>query len=235
MSRLPPRFMRSSIGAAGMLIGNIEVLAEPFFFGNQSDQFVGNHIRIAVQKTHPLQSIDLQQARAASVVMPFARPRSLPYAIVSCETMTSSRTPCSARRRDSATRSVNRAAAEPAAKARELRRTCRRDRSLRKFSDTPCTTASSGFAESSELLSRCTARRSRHPELDRGIQLNRFENSSKLIGTEDEIDFRNFFLDLAAIALRQAAGDDEFLAVAVRLQFRHFQNRIDGFLSWRCR
>ena len=79
-------------------------------------------------------------------------------------------------------------------------------------------------------LFRCIQRVDRYIRNWRGIQLNRFQNPSKLIGTKDEIDFRNFFLDFVAIALGEATGDDEFLAVAGRLQPGHFQNRIDGFL-----
>ena len=80
------------------------------------------------------------------------------------------------------------------------------------------------------IFFRCIQRVDRYIRNRRGIQLNRFQNPSKLIGTEDEVDFRNLFLDFVAIAFRQATGHDEFLAVALGLQPGHFQNRIDGFL-----
>ena len=37
-------------------------------------------------------------------------------------------------------------------------------------------------------------------------------------------------LDIAAIALHQAAGDNQLLRAADPLVLRHFQDRVDGFL-----
>ena len=56
-----------------------------------------------------------------------------------------------------------------------------------------------------------------------------FEDSSEFVRAEDEIDFRNLLLYLFAIAFRETPGDDKLFAVAVRLEFRHFENGVDGF------
>src|SRR5262249_43564111 len=54
-----------------------------------------------------------------------------------------------------------------------------------------------------------------------------------LARTEDHVDLRNFLLQLVAIALRQATGDDEAPALTVLLVLRHLENRVDRFLLGR--
>src|SRR5207249_5855472 len=62
---------------ARMLVRDIEVFAEALLFSNQSDQFIRNHVRVAIQKTNPLESIDLTEftkQRCDAVSKPDIRP-----------------------------------------------------------------------------------------------------------------------------------------------------------------
>src|SRR5262249_56212111 len=47
---------------------------------------------------------------------------------------------------------------------------------------------------------------------------------------EDRVDLRNFLLQLVAIALRHAAGDDQFPAPSGLLPLRHLEDGVDRFL-----
>ena len=40
------------------------------------------------------------------------------------------------------------------------------------------------------------------------VEPNRFQNLPELVGTEDVVDFRYFFLDFASVTLAEAPGDD---------------------------
>ena len=57
-----------------------------------------------------------------------------------------------------------------------------------------------------------------------------FENRFELAGADDGVDFRNVFLDFVAIALDEAAGDDELFGAAVGLVARHFEDGVDRLL-----
>ena len=56
------------------------------------------------------------------------------------------------------------------------------------------------------------------------------KNFRHLSRPKDRVDFRDLFLQFFTITLGKAAGDHEAGAVAVLLVFRHFQDRVDGFL-----
>ena len=49
-------------------------------------------------------------------------------------------------------------------------------------------------------------------------------------GPVDRVDLRNLFLELIAIALGHAAGDDELAAGGLLLELRHLEDGVDGFL-----
>src|SRR5262245_49615937 len=51
-----------------------------------------------------------------------------------------------------------------------------------------------------------------------------------LAGAEDRVNLGDLFLQLVAIALGEAAGDDEAAAGAVLLVLRHLENRVDRLL-----
>jgi len=52
----------------------------------------------------------------------------------------------------------------------------------------------------------------------------------KLAGADDGVDFGNGLHDLVAIALDEAAGDDEFAGGAGGFVAGHFQDGVDGLL-----
>ncbi len=52
----------------------------------------------------------------------------------------------------------------------------------------------------------------------------------KLASADHGIDFRDVLADLVAVALHQAAGDDQLLRASRALVLRHFQNGIHRFL-----
>src|SRR5258708_38608902 len=51
-----------------------------------------------------------------------------------------------------------------------------------------------------------------------------------LTRADDRVDLGDLFLELVAVALGEAAGDDETLAGAVFLQLRHLEDRVDRLL-----
>ena len=59
---------------------------------------------------------------------------------------------------------------------------------------------------------------------------DRADNLRHLAGAEHGVDLRDLLLQLIAIALRHAAGDDEPPAGAVFLVLGHFENRVDRLL-----
>ena len=65
------------------------------------------------------------------------------------------------------------------------------------------------------------------------VEVYRFQDLAELVGPEDVIDLGNLLLDIGAIPLSQAACNHQPFAVALSFQFRHLQNRVDGFLLGR--
>src|SRR5665213_2166956 len=57
-----------------------------------------------------------------------------------------------------------------------------------------------------------------------------FENRLKFPGAYHRIDFRNALANFVAIALHQAACNDQFLGGALSLESSHLKNRVYGFL-----
>ncbi len=47
-----------------------------------------------------------------------------------------------------------------------------------------------------------------------------------LVGANDGVDFRDLLADFAAVALHQAAGDDELTGAAGLLELGHFEDRV---------
>ena len=73
--------------------------------------------------------------------------------------------------------------------------------------------------------------------LDRArVGLNTFANGDDLvdfIGADHGVHFGQVLLDIAAITLYQATGDNEPLGAPDLLVLRHLQDRVDGFfLGW---
>ena len=56
------------------------------------------------------------------------------------------------------------------------------------------------------------------------------DESFDFAGAVDRVDLGNFFLQLVAIALGHAAGDDELAAGGLLLELGHLEDRVDGFL-----
>src|ERR1035441_8813407 len=56
------------------------------------------------------------------------------------------------------------------------------------------------------------------------------QNAGQLAGAENGVDLRDVLLNLVAVALHQAAGDDELAGTAVRLVPNHFEDGIDRLL-----
>ena len=52
----------------------------------------------------------------------------------------------------------------------------------------------------------------------------------EFVGADERIHFGHVVADVAAIALHQAAGDDQLLGAADFLVLGHFEDGIDGFL-----
>ena len=52
----------------------------------------------------------------------------------------------------------------------------------------------------------------------------------EFVGADERVDFRQICLDIAAVALHQAAGDDQLLRAAGLLVLGHLENGVDGFL-----
>jgi len=62
------------------------------------------------------------------------------------------------------------------------------------------------------------------------VQPDGFENASQFVGTEDEINLRDFLSDICPVAFGEAPRDDELLAVPVAFHLRHLEDRVDRFL-----
>ncbi len=56
------------------------------------------------------------------------------------------------------------------------------------------------------------------------------DNALDFVGADERVDFRHVLFDVAAIALHEAAGDDQALRLADLLVLGHFENGVDGFL-----
>ena len=56
------------------------------------------------------------------------------------------------------------------------------------------------------------------------------EDRFELAGADDGVDFRDVFLNLVAIALDEAAGDDKLACAALGLVAGHLENGVDRFL-----
>ena len=59
---------------------------------------------------------------------------------------------------------------------------------------------------------------------------DRLDDARHFAGAEDRIDFRDFLLELVAITLGQAPGDDQAPARRLLLQLGHLENRVDRLL-----
>ena len=57
-----------------------------------------------------------------------------------------------------------------------------------------------------------------------------FEDGFELAGADDGVDFRDVFLDFVAIALDEAAGDDELARAACGFVASHFEDGVDRLL-----
>ncbi len=57
----------------------------------------------------------------------------------------------------------------------------------------------------------------------------------EFVGADERVHFRHFLADVAAIALHQAAGDDQLLRAADLLVFGHLEDGVDRFLLGRDR
>ena len=63
-----------------------------------------------------------------------------------------------------------------------------------------------------------------------GRNASRFQNGFKFAGADYGVDFRNVLADFVAIALYEAAGDDELFGRAGGFVARHFEDGVDGLL-----
>ena len=57
-----------------------------------------------------------------------------------------------------------------------------------------------------------------------------FKDGFEFAGADDGVDFRNAFADFIAIALDEAAGDDELFGVTLGFEAGHLEDGVDGFL-----
>ena len=64
------------------------------------------------------------------------------------------------------------------------------------------------------------------------IQARCFQNGFELAGADDGVDFGDVLADLVAVALDEAAGNDELLGAAAvaDLVLDHLEDGVDGFL-----
>ena len=66
-----------------------------------------------------------------------------------------------------------------------------------------------------------------------GCNARRFENRFQLAGADHRVHFRNVLADLVAVALHQAARNDQLGGTAFGLVTRHFENGVDRLLLGR--
>ena len=64
----------------------------------------------------------------------------------------------------------------------------------------------------------------------RGVEAGGFEDRFQFAGADDGVDFGNVFLDFVAVALDEAAGDDELAGAALSFVAGHLEDGVDGFL-----
>ena len=63
-----------------------------------------------------------------------------------------------------------------------------------------------------------------------GREAGGFEDRFELAGADHGVDFRNVFADFVAIALDEAAGDDELAGAALGFVAGHFEDGVDRLL-----